>query len=312
MLQTFPKLDDDSKNGRLNLSFRATENWPEFLGTKGLTLLLGDDTAGPYVYFSSSKPMHEQMKVGVAHGHDADNWRISIQGTTNVGKYAYTERQFRFQDGGIPYPGDNFTWGPEGGFGIVIFADRRGFPVRPVDPAVSAKAAAAQQPMVERLNIELTHPCPGAPAIRTTLGTTQHGHLDSSFDIAASWPEIAPGTRAAVAILGEPNVGPVMVMLHSIPGAQLVPAYSLTSETLHIVVDGTCQVAGETKRVGEFWTQAAGPQPQVITGTEGASHVVLIGNRQSVAGINATKADTWGSTWVDKLREITAELRGQI
>lgn len=55
--------------------------------------------------------MHEQMKVGVAHGYDADNWRISIQGTTNVGKYAYTGRQFRFQDGGLPYPGDNFTWG---------------------------------------------------------------------------------------------------------------------------------------------------------------------------------------------------------
>jgi len=165
--------------------------------------------------------------------------------------------------------------------------------------------------MVDRLNIDLQHPCPGAPAIRTTVGETRHGHLDSSFDSAKNWVEIAPGTRAAVAILGDPEVGPVLIMLHSDPGAQVVPAHTLGSETLHIVVDGTCQVAGETKRVSDFWAQAAGEQPEVITGTAGSSHVLLIGNRQAVTSISTNPSTNQG-TWVDNVREITGELLAQI
>ncbi len=309
MLRTFPKSDNFSPTGQLALSFREAENWSEFLGCKGLTLLMGDEDAGPYIYFSSSEPMQDQMNVGIAHGHDADTWRISIQGTTNVGKYAYTESQFRFQDGGISYPGDNFTWGPDGGYGIVIFADRRGFPVRPVDANIAAKAAAAQQPMVERMGIDLQHPCPGAPAIRTTIGATRHGHLDSSFETAAHWPEIAPGTRAAVSVLGEPTVGPVLVMLHSDPGALVVPAGTLACETLHIVVDGSCEVDGETRTLGDFWAAEAGQQSAVVAGSNGLSHALLIGNRQAVAGFDVSKKT---AIWADNLRDITSTLLAQL
>jgi hypothetical protein len=309
MLRTFPKNQNSSQAGHLDLSFREAENWSEFLGCKGLTLLMGDEDAGPYVYFSSSEPMQDEMKVGIAHGHDADTWRISIQGTTNVGKYAYTESQFRFQDGGISYPGDNFTWGPDGGYGIVIFADRRGFPVRPVDPNIAAKAAAAQQPMVERMGIDLQHPCPGAPAIRTTIGETKHGHLDSSFETATNWPEIAPGTRAAISVLGERTVGPVLVMLRSDPGALVVPAGTLAAETLHIVVDGSCEADSETRTMGDFWVKEAGQQSEVVAGANGMSHALLISNRQAVAGFDVSRN---AATWADNLRSTTSSLISQL
>lgn len=309
MYRTFPKSKNQPELGQLSLSFLDDKNWSEFLGTKGLTLLMGDKEAGPYIYFSSSAPMEDEMKVGIAHGHDADTWRISIQGTTNMGKYAYTKSQFRFQDGGIPYPGDNFTWGPEGGFGIVIFADRRGFPVRPVDPKLAEKVAAAQQPMVERTGVDLQHPCPGAPAIRCTLGDTKYGHLDGSFETAESWPEIAPGARAAVSVLGEPIVGPVLVLLQSDPGVLVVPAVTLATETLHIVVDGSCVVDGETKKLGDFWVVETGEQSAVVAGSNGSSHALVIGNRQALDGFDVSNsADVKAIVWAENLRVITADL----
>jgi len=69
-----------------------------------------------------------------------------------MGKYAYTQSQFRFQDGGIPFPGDNLEWGPAGGYGIVAFAGRRGWPICPVDPKAVTAMEAEHKPVAELLN----------------------------------------------------------------------------------------------------------------------------------------------------------------
>ena len=71
------------------------------------------------------------MPLSFAHAHASDNWRISVRGTTNMGRDTYEQGQFRFHDGGVPYASDNFAWGPDGGYGIIMFADRRGFAIRP-------------------------------------------------------------------------------------------------------------------------------------------------------------------------------------
>ena len=79
------------------------------------------------------------MPLSFAHAHASDNWRISVRGTTNMGRDTYEQGQFRFHDGGVPYASDNFAWGPEGGYGIIVFADRRGFAIRPVKAEIAER-----------------------------------------------------------------------------------------------------------------------------------------------------------------------------
>ena len=52
------------------------------------------------------------MPLSFAHPHASDDWRISVRGTTNMGRDAYEQGQFRFHDGGVPYASDDFAWGP--------------------------------------------------------------------------------------------------------------------------------------------------------------------------------------------------------
>ena len=98
-------------------------------------------------------------------------------------------------------------------------------------------------------------------------------------------------------------------MLHSDPGALVAPAGTLASETLHMVVDGSCQVDGETRTLGDFWVAQAGQQSEVIAGASGMSHALLIGNRQAVAGFDVSKDAV---TWVDNLRATTSALLAQL
>ena len=75
-------------------------------------MLVGDERCGPFVALSYVAPSDEQMPLSFAHAYPSDNWRISVRGTTNMGRDTYEEHgQFRFHDGGVPYVSDNFGMG---------------------------------------------------------------------------------------------------------------------------------------------------------------------------------------------------------
>jgi hypothetical protein len=112
-----------------------------------------------------------------------------------MGRDAYEQGQFRFHDGGVPYASDNFAWGPDGGYGIIMFADRRGFAIRPVKAELAEQMMPAQEVAGRAMGIDVQDPCPGAPAIITTLGPTTRAHLDGGFDTSEQWDEIMPGVR---------------------------------------------------------------------------------------------------------------------
>ena len=104
-----------SVDGHVDLSFDDRAGWSESLGATILGILAGDERCGPFVVLSYVEPMEEQMPLSFAHAHASDNWRISVRGTTNMGRDTYEQGQFRFHDGGVPYASDNFAWGPDGG-----------------------------------------------------------------------------------------------------------------------------------------------------------------------------------------------------
>jgi len=270
-------------DGHLDLDFTDRDGWVENMGATILGILMGDDRCGPFVALSYVEPTNEQMPRSFAHAHASDNWRISVRGTTNMGRDAYEQGQFRFHDGGVPYASDNFAWGPDGGFGIIMFADRRGFPIKPVKAELAEQMMPAQEEAGRAMGIDVQDPCPGAPAIITTLGATERAHLDGGFDTSERWDEIAPGVRMAAGLAGEPTCGPVLVFVDCAAGTEAVPARSIGSETIVAPVSGSIDAGGVILRQGDVRVADADvDHPALVAGDDGAQVVVIFADRREL------------------------------
>jgi hypothetical protein len=270
-------------DGHVDLDFTDRTGWSENMGATTLAILMGDDQCGPFVALSYVEPTEEQMPLSFAHAHASDNWRISVRGTTNMGRDAYEQGQFRFHDGGVPYASDNFAWGPDGGYGIIVFADRRGFPIRPVKAELAERMMPMQVDAGRAMGIDVQDQCPGAPAIITTLGPTARAHLDGGFDTSEQWDEIAPGVRMAAGLAGEPTCGPVLVFVDCAPATEAVPARSTGSETLVAPVSGSIDAAGVTLSQGDVRLEEADvDHPALVAGPDGAQVVVIFADRREL------------------------------
>jgi hypothetical protein len=270
-------------DGHVDLSYRDRSGWSENMGATILPIMVGDDHCGPFIVLSYVEPSDEQMPLSFSHAHPSDNWRISVRGTTNMGRDAYVQGQFRFHDGGVPYASDNFAWGPDGGYGIIMFADRRGFAIKPVKASVAAQVGPEQAAAGAELGIDMQDPCPGAPAIATTIGPTARGHLDGGFDTSDSWSEIAPGVRMAAGIAGEPTCGPVLVFLACDAGCEAIPSHSIGTEAIVAPVSGSVEAAGVKLTQGDVRMEEADVgHPALVAGPDGAHLVVIFADRRAL------------------------------
>jgi hypothetical protein len=270
-------------DGHVDVTYTDRSGWSQDLGATILPIMVGDERCGPFVVLSYVEPSEEQMPLSFAHAHASDNWRISVRGTTNMGRDTYEQGQFRFHDGGVPYASDNFAWGPQGGYGIIMFADRRGFAIRPVKAEIAAKVTPAQEAAGAFLGIDMQDPCPGAPAIATTMGRTTRAHLDGGFDTSNQWEEIAPGIRMAAGIAGEPTCGPVLVFLDCAAGCEAVPARTIGTETIVASVTGSIGAAGTTLTQGDVRVEEADVHhPALVAGADGAQVVLIVADRRAL------------------------------
>jgi hypothetical protein len=270
-------------HGHVDLSYRDRSGWSESMGATILPIMIGDDHCGPFVVLSYVEPSDEQMPLSFSHSHASDNWRISVRGTTNMGRDTYLQGQFRFHDGGVPYASDNFAWGPDAGYGIIMFADRRGFAIKPVKASIAAEVEPQQAAAGAELGIDMQDPCPGAPAIATTMGPTTRAHLDGGFDTSDSWDEIAPGVRMAVGVAGEPTRGPVLVFLACRAGREAIPSHSIATETIVAPVSGSVDADGVELTQGDVRVEEADVRhPSLVAGPEGVHLVVIFADRRAL------------------------------
>ena len=298
-------------DGHVDVSYTDRAGWSQDMGATVLPILVGDDQCGPFVALSYVEPCEEQMPLSFAHAHASDNWRISVRGTTNMGRDTYEQGQFRFHDGGVPYASDNFAWGPEGGYGIIVFADRRGFAIRPVKAEIAERIMPSQEAAGAFLGIDMHDPCPGAPAIATTMGHTERAHLDGGFDTSAQWDEISPGVRMAAGLAGEPTCGPVLVFLDCAAGVEAVPARSIGSETIVAPVSGTIDAAGSTLAPGEVRLEEADvDHPALTAGPDGVQLVLLFADRRALR--SALDVGAVAGTLGGALSSALAKLQGEL
>ncbi len=301
----------EAVDGHVDASYTDRAGWHDSMGATILPIMVGDDRCGPFIVLSYVEPTDEQMPLSFAHAHPSDNWRISVRGTTNMGRDTYEQGQFRFHDGGVPYASDNFAWGPDGGYGIIMFADRRGFAIRPVKAEIAERVVPQQEASGAALGIDMRDPCPGAPAIATTMGRTTRAHLDGGFDTSEEWSEIAPGVRMAAGLAGEPTCGPVLVFLDCAPGCEAVPARSIASETVLAPVSGSVAAAGDTLTQGDVRVEHADVEhPALVAGSDGAQLVVIFADRRALRSAldEGTLAGTLGSA----LSRVLTDLQGQL
>ena len=298
-------------DGHVDATYTDRTGWSQDLGATILPIMVGDDQCGPFIALSYVEPMEEQMPLSFAHAHASDNWRISVRGTTNMGRDAYEQGQFRFHDGGVPYASDNFAWGPDGGYGIIMFADRRGFAIRPVKAEIAERITPGQQAAGAALGIDMRDPCPGAPAIATTMGPTKRAHLDGGFDTSDEWDEIAAGVRMAAGIAGEPTCGPVLVFLDCAAGVEAVPVRLIGSETIVAPVLGSVDAAGATLAQGDVRIEEGDVEhPALVAGPDGAQLVVIFADRRALrSALDAgTLAGTLGAALSATLTELSSQL----
>jgi hypothetical protein len=301
----------ESVDGHVDATYTDRTGWSNDLGATILGIMVGDDRCGPFVVLSYVEPTEDQMPLSFAHAHASDNWRISVRGTTNMGRDTYAQGQFRFHDGGVPYASDNFAWGPDGGYGIIMFADRRGFAIRPVKAEIAERITPQQKAAGAFLGIDMRDPCPGAPAIATTMGPTTRSHLDGGFDASDEWDEIAPGLRMAAGIAGEPACGPVLVFLDCAAGCEAVPARSIGSETIVAPVLGSVDAAGTTLIQGDVRIEERDVEhPPLVAGLDGAHLVVIFADRRALRSAldERTLAGTLGAALSTALSELQSQL----
>ena len=301
----------ESVDGHVDVTYSDRNGWSESLGSTILEIMVGDDRCGPFVVLSYVEPSEEQMPLSFAHAHASDNWRISVRGTTNMGRDTYEHGQFRFHDGGVPYASDNFAWGPDGGYGIIMFADRRGFAIRPVKAEIAERVTPQQEAAGAALGIDMQDPCPGAPAIATTMGPTTRSHLDGGFDASDQWDEIAPGVRMAAGIAGEPTCGPVLVFLDCAAGHEVVPVRTIAAETIVAPVSGSVDTAGVTLEQGDVRIEEGDVEhPALLAGPDGAQVVVIFADRRALRAAldNGTLGGTLGTALSTTLPELQAHL----
>jgi len=297
--------------------FEISFSRPPLAERSGLPMLLafGDDLVGPLMglFFdapSAPEQLAEPPDLTPAHAHAADNFRICMVGELWVGPERYHHGEFRIQESGRPYGADGDAPHPEGNWRLIMFADRRGHRVRPVNPELRAEIDARRDETLARMapyvRELLDDDDKGVVGMGTNLGARSRiGHIDGSFADAHRWDDIGHGATVAAALLGLPDRGP-LVMLVRTPGGQVAaPAGTYASDTFRCVISGTARVGDRDLHMGEMMVKAAGRTwPAVVAGDNGLDECFVVGDRRGA--VPATADGQWAGSvraLIDRLHE---------
>ncbi len=274
----------------VDLGFRHAKSWPR-LGGDDMTMSvveLGHEERGPLLGLTATVP-GLCMPTGPAHGHASDTFRISLLGQFTMGREAYGPGRFRLQEGWKAYPNDNNSCGPEGGWELVMMADRRGMRARLAQPDLSGVIEAITQAFCATYEItsgDIFSDDPsdtaGPSALASTLGRAEaSGKLNGSFDDCASWLPVNGTTRAAVSLIGDAESGPVVILSVIDALGVVSPRARFGTELFRLVVAGSCEIEGRVYERGDMRVQHAGTWcGPIVAGAEGLQEVLVIGDRR--------------------------------
>jgi hypothetical protein len=310
-------------DGYSELSFREPDRWWSMSTSNTASrvagtalnsggILLGDDETGPAVLLLALGPGVTPPDAP-AHMHASDNWRMSLLGNLPMGPDRYDPGEFRFQEGWKPYASDNYAHGPDGGWTLLVFGDRRGMRVRHVrheGPDITPMDRLLAEWMGVRGDLVSNDPADtaGPAALATTLDEFRRGaRLNASFADTEHWMSF-DGLDVMAGAIGERETGPVIVLAKVAAGRPGLSGAAFDCDVLRVVASGSCVLDGKEYVAGDMRVQSAGvPLGDVTAGPDGADEVIIIADRRR---LDPTVARD--SVWIDALTALQADLAARL
>jgi hypothetical protein len=278
--------------GVAEVSYRS-QQWPQMQinGHTAATAVmsLGDPASGPCVGLSIVTPDDEDAWTRT-HSHGTDQFRVMIRGTCRaVGRHVLRPGQFAFQESGMLYREgiggrDDEVWS------FLVAGDRRGvLGSMPRGDNGNPKFEFTDEMRKAYAAAAASNPggAKGIPGVVTTLGSCRQGYLGGSFADAGpdgeGWRALASGVTAAVAAWGDEASGPVALLLHTAPRTVALPRLTTGTESVFLVVGGSCVVGEAELSSGDLRVTAPDlPLGEVMAGDDGLDALFLVADRRAL------------------------------
>jgi hypothetical protein len=247
----------------------------------GASFSLGDAMGGPSAMLSITRRLFP--KKAPTHRHKTDTFRMALGEPIVVGRTSYAHGEFRMQQVDTYY-GPEYWTDEVGTNQLLIMADRRGgkpYLTTPELQALSDLGRTAEEELGEGYR---QHASDAAihHVIADNIGAMLHaGHWNAGFTDTSSWPSLSDGTRLAVIAFGDPSNGPLLVCWDRPAGATPLPAFTMNTDFLRLVVDGSVSFGDRPAGRLAFRIQQSGSDHDASTvGPDGAKELWLIADRR--------------------------------
>lgn len=304
-----------------DFSFRALDGWKAMYdGVLTVNIALaGDALKGPSFGLTAYKPAG--FPPGPNHAHASDSLRVVVKGGHTTGRKVYGPGEFRFQKGWGNYAGEGYDEDAPDSWVLIMTGDRRGVRIRFADEELVSNGTqatfnAASRELHEYFGIEVEDTISDDPehtagpsAVATTIGPLSNsGKIDGSFAARESWDAVGTGIQAVVALMGDPEVGPVVVLSATEPNQVATARCRFDTETVRMIVRGSCTIDGHTYEPGDLRIQRPGEWcEETIAGPDGLDEVFVVADRRH-ADPTMDGSEAWPARVGEKARDLTAEL----
>jgi hypothetical protein len=166
-----------------------------------------------------------------------------------------------------------------------IYADRRGLPATMVRDAIHPAYEEDLEAVVGALFCTPPHFHRTDETVATGIATSfadipAGGRLHSTIADQEGWTSLSDGSVLAVAAIGDPKSGPLVILSRTAPGVH-EPEASWDTDVYRLVIGGSCTVGGITLRQRQFRAVEAGvAEGEVVHGPDGSTQVLVIADRR--------------------------------
>jgi hypothetical protein len=290
----------------IRLSFSDPSNWKYSVVSEedsfhGASVKIGDPLSGATIILFASAPGVFPPNYP-AHGHASDSFRITVRGAAPTGEFNYLPGEFRFQEGWKPYGADNLARGRDGGWQMLMFADRRGAMARPVKADQAPPGGGEESAAFLGIDRGDIFPrgderfCePGPSGLAATLGRERpkHSYVNGSFDKTETWLTTSDASKVAGALLGHMVSGPLVLLFSAAPGSSVsFGSTPLGTEVVQLIVSGSGSIADDTLVAGDIHiTPTDVPCPTLTAGTAGVHEVIVFGDRRAAIAADPSSGE---------------------
>jgi len=307
--------------GPVDLSFHSPDEWAPYTirsDAKVNAISMGDEERGPLITMIQTPRFGHEIDPDqgfgeeTVHKHSSDGLRLVIKGDFRVGREHYNPGEARLQAGAEFYGpeayGTRVSKGNEDLFVVVAFMDKRGWPIALADPQAQAmvdKLQESNSPVFDKIRLPETLPASdGYTGLVTSQSVpVRRGFIDLSCAKTEGWQDFGDH-KSMIALGGDKDVGPVIVVTSAGPGATLYPATVFQTEAAIFVTNGSCMFAEKEFVPGDVRLLPAGtPVGEVVAGRDGAGLYMILGDRSRLlSGLKNGVEDIW-TAWLAAMTE---------